>query len=321
MHKNPIGKKGDFITSPSISILYSEMIAIWIISFWEHLQCPKKFNLIELGAGDGEMMKILIKTFNQFPKFKSACKINIFEKSNFLKKIQKNNIKDKKVRWVKDLNKIESLPNIYIANEFFDALPIKQFIKKEDKWYERHVKITSLKKIEYHDLPFNIKNFEKKIKLRISLNQKFIEYSPLAVNYLKIITQKIKSNNGGILLIDYGYLDSKIKDTLQAVRNHKYSNILGEIGKSDITYNVSFHLIKKIIKQLGSFNSITTTQKSFLIKLGILERAEILAKNMPFSKKADIYFRVKRLIDKNSMGELFKVMFVTNNRNKFQLGF
>jgi NADH dehydrogenase [ubiquinone] 1 alpha subcomplex assembly factor 7 len=321
MNKNPIGKKGDFITSPSISILYSEMIAIWIISFWEHLQCPEKFNLIELGAGDGEMMKILIKTFNQFPKFKSACKINIFEKSNFLKKTQKNNIKNKKVRWVKDLNEIENLPNIYIANEFFDALPIKQFIKKKDKWYERHVKITSLKKIEYHDLPFNIKNFEKKIQLRISLNQKFIEYSPLAVNYLKIITQKIKSNNGGILLIDYGYLDSKIKNTLQAVRNHKYSNILAGIGKSDITYNISFYLIKKIIKQLGSFNSITTTQKNFLIKLGILERAEILAKNMPFSKKADIYFRVKRLIDKNSMGDLFKVMFVTNNKNKFQLGF
>ena len=122
-------------------------------------------------------------------------------------------------------------------------------------------------------------------------------------------------------MIDYGYLDSKIKNTLQAVRNHKYSNILAGIGKSDITYNISFYLIKKIIKQLGSFNSITTTQKNFLIKLGILERAEILAKNMPFSKKADIYFRVKRLIDKNSMGDLFKVMFVTNNKNKFQLGF
>ena len=93
MNQNPFGEKGDFITSPNISILFSEMIAIWIISFWENMNCPKKFNLIELGAGNGEMMKSLITTFNQFPKFKSACKINILEKSNFLKKKQKENIK------------------------------------------------------------------------------------------------------------------------------------------------------------------------------------------------------------------------------------
>jgi NADH dehydrogenase [ubiquinone] 1 alpha subcomplex assembly factor 7 len=77
MTKNPFGKKGDFITAPNISILFSEMIAIWIISFWENLDCPKKFNLVELGAGDGEMMKILIKTFDRFTIFKKACNINI----------------------------------------------------------------------------------------------------------------------------------------------------------------------------------------------------------------------------------------------------
>ena len=86
MNRDPFGKKGDYITAPNISILFSEMIAIWIISFWENLKCPKKFNLIELGAGNGEMMKTLISTFDRFPKFKSACKINILEKSNLLKK-------------------------------------------------------------------------------------------------------------------------------------------------------------------------------------------------------------------------------------------
>ena len=94
MTKDPFGKKGDFITAPNISILFSEMIAIWVISFWENLKYPKEFNLIELGAGNGEMMKILIKTFNQFPKFKKACNINILEKSNLLKKIVKLLSKD-----------------------------------------------------------------------------------------------------------------------------------------------------------------------------------------------------------------------------------
>ena len=89
MNKNPFGNKGDYITSPNISILFSEMIAIWVIAFWENLKCPKKFNLIELGAGNGEMMNQIVKTFNKFPMFKNSCKINILEKSVYLKKIQK----------------------------------------------------------------------------------------------------------------------------------------------------------------------------------------------------------------------------------------
>ena len=91
MKKNPFGGDGDFITAPNISILFSEMIAIWIISFWENLDCPKQFNLIELGAGNGEMMKVLVSTFNKFPQFKNSCKINILEKSELLQKVQKNN--------------------------------------------------------------------------------------------------------------------------------------------------------------------------------------------------------------------------------------
>jgi cyclopropane-fatty-acyl-phospholipid synthase len=321
MNKDPFGKKGDFITAPNISILFSEMIAIWIISFWEDLKFPKKFNLIELGPGNGEMMRLLIKTFDKFPKFKSACKINILEKSYFLKKIQKENIKKKNVKCIKNLNEVDSLPSLFIANEFFDALPIKQFIKKENNWFERHVKFAQLKKPEFVDLLFNMKKFEKKIQIEISKNQKFIEYSQLKIDYLKIITKKIEANNGGLLIIDYGYFDKKIKNTLQAVCNHKYSNVLDNFGKSDITYNLNFYFIEQLIKKFGSFHSIITSQKKFLTSLGILQRAEILTKNMPFTQKADIYFRIKRLIDKDAMGELFKVMFITKKDNKFKLGF
>ena len=166
-----------------------------------------------------------------------------------------------------------------------------------------------------------MKKFEKKIQIEISKNQKFIEYSQLKIDYLKIITKKIEANNGGLLIIDYGYLNKKIKNTLQAVTNHKYSSVLDNFGKSDITYNLNFYLIEKTINQFGSFNSITTSQKNFLISLGILQRAEILTKNIAFTKKADIYFRIKRLIDESQMGLLFKVMFIANYKNKFKLGF
>ena len=101
MKKNPFGEKGDFVTSPNISILFSEMIALWIVSFWKYLKCPKKFNLIELGAGNGSMMKEIINTFEKFPNIKRSCKIYIYEKSIYLKNIQKKNLKKKKYYMVK----------------------------------------------------------------------------------------------------------------------------------------------------------------------------------------------------------------------------
>jgi len=321
MKKNPFGKSGDFITAPNISTLFSEMIAIWVISFWEKLDCPEQFNLIELGAGNGEMMKVLVNTFSKFPQFKKSCKINILEKSELLQQTQKNNIKCEKIKWLNSLDELNNFPCIFIANEFFDALPIKQFLKKRKKWYERHVKFADDKNLEYLDIPFDMKKFENEIKFKISYKQKFIEYSPLATKYLKNIINKIKLNNGGILIIDYAYLETQMKNTLQAVSKHKYCDILKNFRNSDITYNLSFNLINKIVKKLGPCLSLSTTQKKFLTKLGILDRAEILSKNMPFSKKADIYFRIKRLIDERQMGHLFKVMFISNQKNKFRLGF
>ena len=321
MKKNPFGKGGDFITAPNISILFSEMIAVWVISFWEKLDCPKKFNLVELGAGNGQMMKVLVNTFNKFPQFKKSCKINILEKSELLKKMQRLNINNKKIKWLSNLDELSNLPSVFIANEFFDALPIKQFLKKEKKWYERHVSFTNSEKLEYSDIPFDMIKFEKEIKFKISNKQTFIEYSPLATKYLKNIINKIKINNGGILIIDYAYLDKKMKNTLQAVSNHKYCDVLKGFRNSDITYNLNFNLINTIIKKFGPCSTLSTTQKNFLTRLGIFDRAEILSKNKPFSEKADIYFRIKRLIDESQMGNLFKVMFVSNLKNKFKLGF
>ena len=321
MRGNPFGEKGDFITSPNVSILFSEMIAVWVISFWESLNCPKQFNLIELGAGNGEMLTIMISTFQKFPQFKNSCNIKILEKSKHLKKIQKKTIKSSKIEWLNDLKDLDSLPCIFIANEFFDALPIKQFIKKKGKWYERYVKFNNKIKSEYLDILFDIKKLEEEIKFKISLKQNFIEYSPLALEYLKDITNKINLNTGGILIIDYGYLDKEMKNTIQAVSRHKYADILNNFRNSDITYNLSFNLISQIIRKLGSFFQTTTTQKKFLTKLGILKRAEILSRNMLFSKKADMHYRIKRLIDEKEMGNLFKVTFITNKKCKFKLGF
>ena len=321
MRKNPFGKKGDFITAPNISILFSEMLAIWCISFWENLGYPKKINIIEMGAGNGEMMHQMIKVFKRFDKFLNSSKYFIFEKSHFLKKIQKKKITSSKVSWINSLDNLKNGPNIFLANEFFDALPIKRFIKKKNKWFEKKVKVSSIDNFELVDGPANINSIEKKIGINLKSNQNIIEFSPLTYKYLNIISKKINTFQGGLLIIDYGYLEKKMKNSLQSVHKHKFNNILENLRNSDITYNINFYLLKKIFKKLKLKVVGITTQGNFLTKLGIMKRAEILSQNLKFSKKADIYFRLNRLVDNKFMGTLFKVMFVTKKKNKFKVGF
>ena len=166
-----------------------------------------------------------------------------------------------------------------------------------------------------------MKDYEKKIKFKISKNQKFIEYSETGVEYLREISKIIKKETGGILIIDYGYFENKMKNTLQAIYKHKYSNILENIGNSDITHNINFKLFNEITKSIGGLKNNLTTQREFLIKMGINQRAEIISKNKNFLKKADIYYRLKRLIDEKQMGNLFKVMLIKNKDNNFKIGF
>ena len=136
--KIPFGNKGDFLTSPGISNLFSEIIGIWLISTWYTFKKPKRFNIVELGPGDGNLTKILIKTFQKFPEFNNAVKIYLYERSNLLKKLQKKNINSSRPQWVNNFTKINNGPVVFFGNEFFDAIPIKQFLRKKKTLYEKH---------------------------------------------------------------------------------------------------------------------------------------------------------------------------------------
>ena len=146
MKKNPFGKKGDFITAPDISRLFSEMIAIWIVSFWQSLGSPKNFNIVELGAGNGEMMKVILESLKNFPVIFKGCNFYIHEKSPSLIKIQKKKLIKNNISWIMKINKIKNIPSIFIANEFFDAIAIKQLRKKENVWFEKFVSFQNEKK-------------------------------------------------------------------------------------------------------------------------------------------------------------------------------
>jgi len=321
MKKNPFGKEGDFITAPNITRVFSEIIAIWIVTFWKSLGSPKKFNLLEFGAGNGEMMKVIIETLKNFPECFLNCNFQIHEKSELLKKKQQLSLKSENIIWIEDINTNNFYPTIFLANEFFDALPIKQFFKKKEGWVERFVNFNEEGKAEFKDQLADIKKIEQNLNFAISKQQEIIEYSPSSFEYLKNICNLIKKKDGGILIIDYGYLDIKMRETLQAIKNHKYSNILENIGETDITYNINFDLFKKFTNQFDELSSTISNHKKFLTSMGIVQRAEIISENLTFSEKSDLFYRIRRLIDEKQMGELFKVMLIKKKKNKFKTGF
>ena len=320
MKNNPFGYNGDYITAPNISILFSEMIAIWLVAFWEKLNSPKKINIVELGAGNGEMMYQINKSVEKFKFFNSATNFFIFEKSKNLKNLQKEKNNYFNVKWIDDFKSMLKVPTVFIANEFFDALPIKQFKKIGKLWFERCIR-KKKQKFEFCFKKTNVSSLEKKIEKKITKNQNFIEYSPLSLKFLKSISEIINKNNGAMLMIDYGYNREKMFDTLIGYKKHRKINILDNVYNSDITHFINFNFYKRVLNKFNLDCINLTSQRNFLIKMGVQERAEILSKNLSFSKKADLYLRLQRLINKTQMGELFKVLMATRKKNFFNLGF
>ena len=319
----PFGKNGDFVTSPTISNLFSEILAVWIISTWEKFEKPETFNLVELGPGDGSLTKVLIQTFKKFPKFNKSVKIFLYEKSNLLKKIQKKKIASDQIKWIKNYNSIKKGPIVFFGNEFFDAIPIKQFAIKNKKFLEkcfllkRDTLIETYKRASSIDIS-DIKSFNALKR------QNFVEFPKSGFVELNKIIKKISSLSGGILLIDYGYLKSFNGSTLQAVRKNKkikMNNFLNHIGKVDITYLINFNLLKEFFEKNNLKVKNIVTQKFFLETMGIIERAKIIEKKMSEQQRKDMLLTLKRLLHENSMGELFKVIFAHNYKNNNFLGF
>ena len=316
--KIPFGKQGDFTTSPKISSLYSEMIAIWMISTWEKLGKPKNFNIVELGPGDGTLVKVLLNVFKKFPSFYNAKKLFLFEKSKFLTKLQRENIDNTEVKWIKNFDNIKKGPVIFFGNEFFDAIPIKQFKRSKKNLLEKYYKIKDDYEIFeiFKKASVNDKKMINSFKTLKNLN--FIEFPKNGFDELKKIIKKISILKGCILLVDYGYLKENNQSTLQSVFKHKKNFLLKNLGKSDITYHVNFSLLSEFFLKNKLKVKKTVTQREFLNRMGIKLRAEILSKKMKFRDQSDLYSRLQRLIDPGQMGHLFKIILAYNLKiNKY----
>jgi len=188
--KTKFGHSGDFVTSPHVSSIFSEMIAIWIILFWNKIKKPKTLNILELGPGDGTMGKDIISSLGKINFFKSKVNYYFLEKSKSLKKIQKRNLKNEKnIYWIDDLKEFKKKDNLIIlGNEFFDALPVKQFSKRGDSWFEKYVFFNKKKQLSFVFKKAKLESIRKIEKIYNLKINKFIEYPPILEKLIKNIS-------------------------------------------------------------------------------------------------------------------------------------
>ena len=318
--KNPFGKRGDFVTAPNISNVFSEMIAIWFVSFWENLNRPDRINFIELGPGNGDFSLSLINTLKRFLNLSKATKIYLYERSEKLIGIQKKKINSRKVSWIKNFDRINDGPVIFFGNEFLDALPIKQFKKIKNNIYEKHVLIKN-KKINFILKKASKVNIKKLRNYNLLDDDGIIEYPVFGFKELDKVCSKIRELNGGALFIDYGYYSKKNIDTLQSVFKHNFNDLSKNVSNSDVTSLVNFDLYKRYFIKNDLYVEKIITQSEFLQKMGILERYKILSDKMNNKKKINLHSRIQRLINPSMMGQTFKVIFTKDKKCKFSLAF
>ena len=303
--RDPLGKDGDFTTAPEISQMFGELIGAWVVDIWGQMGQPE-FNLIECGPGKGTLMADIMRVASKVEGFANKVHIRLIEARSVLRITQGENLSDYDVTWYDELSEVKrDMPCIIIGNEFLDALPIEQLKRGENGWQKRILKVTEDEKLsfDWSDADAALTSY---LPSKTESGETY-EVSPQRVGFTRECANLIKEVQGAALIIDYGHTQSHHGDTLQAIRAHKYSNILEDVGQSDITSHIDFDALLQAVQAQDVSHMPCVTQRHFLMSLGIDIRANALSKANPERGQA-IHEDVERLIGKEQMGELFKVM-------------
>ncbi|MCF6327535.1 MAG: peptidoglycan editing factor PgeF [Devosiaceae bacterium] len=319
---NPIGTKGDFITAPEISQMFGEMLGTWVLLQWNFLGRPKTFTLAELGPGRGTLMADILRVVAKDPVAIKGAKIALLETSQPLKNLQGQALKKYDPIWINEIEELgnssqplTSQPLIIIANEFFDALPIKQYQFQNLNWHERLIGLQGGELVwglSPSPLSEDFANSEihQHLKTPAKENEIF-QTSPLSIATISRLSRLLNEHSGSMLIIDYGYEVSQTGDSFQAVADHEFCDPLEKPGHADLSAHVDFQSLIKTARQVGTQAGMLGNQGHFLQQLGIKQRAEKIIQANP-QKDAQITLDLARLIDSDKMGTLFKAMQISS---------
>lgn len=299
MTRDPFGEQGDFMTAPEISQFFGELVGVWLVAAWDAMGRPDPFNLVELGPGRGTLMADIVKAGRVMPGFVAAARLHLVEMSPVLRKLQKEKL-GSGVTWHESIANLPAGPLLLVANEFFDAIPIRQFEKRHGKWLERCIGRDGM-----GFMPAALDNAQ-------GADGEVIEFAPQRLEIARELGQRIARQGGCALIIDYGHLRTAPGDTLQAVRAHEYVRVTDRPGESDITSHVDFEALGKAFAEGGARALPGLSQRAFLLAMGLEQRAAILAAKSDAATKDMLARAVARLAGETEMGNLFKVMVATS---------
>ena len=307
------GTDGDFITAPEISQTFGEMIGLWCTVVWQNMGKPRPCHLVECGPGRGTLMADALRAARQVPGFLESVDVYLIERSSTLASMQREALKGLKIVWHKRFDSCPNGPLILVANEFLDALPIRQFEKTATSWMERCVDMDETGRFYFTLSKPSDGAFSAPGGAPSNADVGAIyETSPAIVAFVAAAAKRISRDGGAALFIDYGHKTSAVGETLQAVKQHKPHRVLEAPGTADITAHVDFAATAGAAQASGATVFGPIEQGIWLKQLGIMVRGTLLARDKASDVARDIEVEIRRLTEPDAMGALFKVMAITH---------
>lgn len=300
--RDPFGTSGDFITAPEISQMFGELIGLSLAQSWIDQGKPSPFALTEIGPGRGALMADILRATAKVPDFHASLHLHLVEASPALQSAQREKLSSFNPKWHRNIATLPDMPLFLVANEFFDALPIRQFIRHKEQWSEKHIGVADGALAFGQTKPAPNPGLNHRLK---DTNEgDIVEICPSAISIANTIAARIAAKGGAAIIIDYGDWQSN-GDTFQAVSKHAFSDPLENPGEDDLTAHVDF---SALTQNIACEHTQMTFQGDFLQRLGIAQRSEILAKTLTGDSRTNHLEAYHRLTHTDKMGTLFKVI-------------
>lgn len=301
----PFGTQGDFITAPEISQMFGELLGLWLAQCWLDQGAPSAFTLAEPGPGRGTLMADVLRATRGVPGFHAAARLVLVEASPRLRAIQRDRLAGYSVHWADTVDDLPEAPLFLLANEFFDALPVRQFTRAGDGWAETMVTVKDGALALARGAPLALAPLAH--RLADTRDGDVVEWCPAAAPIAASIAGRIARHGGAALLVDYGGWHGT-GDTVQALRAHAFAGLLSTPGQADITAHVDFEPLARAATAAGARVHGPVPQGALLERLGIRQRAARLAQGLTGAQVQGLIAATRRLTHPDEMGTLFKAL-------------
>lgn len=306
--RDPLGADGDFTTAPEISQIFGEMLGLWAADIWVKMGSPDAVKIIECGPGRGTLLADALRAARCAAGFCETLQVHLVETSPALRARQGQALSGFSPVWHDRFDTLPPGPTILIANEFLDALPVRQCVRTGSGWAERHVDVDGDKGFRFVLSSADTQTIESlPLPCRMAAPGQIVEFSPARENFVADVSARLAASGGAALFIDYGHGASAPGETLQAVRAHRFVPVLEGVGNADLTAHVDFARLALCAGKTGVSVSPLVAQGAFLTQLGGDARLAALCEKNPGRAHA-LKTGYDRLISPHAMGELFKVM-------------